>query len=131
MNILTEMLIGNSTRPFWLIWAEDSKGTLALVASAHSEADAEAKHKAAALVTPMGDHPPAERFKGYKEAAQRLAKYGPWQDQISKVISPADDQRVRAFWQMMPGYSSYSSAFAALMLAGNGEGTRTTHKVCK
>lgn len=132
MNIVTEMLVGNSGKPFWMIWAEDAQGTLAFIASADSESDASHKHKFAALNTPGEPlHPPASRFKAYKEAAQKLAKYGPWTDQISKVISPADALRLEAFWRMMPGYSSRSSAFHSLMLAGNGEATRTTHKVCK
>ena len=52
------------------------------------------------------------------DQAKGKAVYGPWSDQIAKVITPEEHAAVLAKWETMPGHTCYVDA---LLRIRNGE----------
>jgi len=52
----------------------------------------------------------AERAAEIVQQAQATAKYGPWSDQLDKVMSKAERDHVIALWNTMPGYTCFVDA---------------------
>jgi len=65
-------------------------------------------------ITPQYVSP--ERAKEIMEKAKERAKYGPWSDQIDKVITPQEKAYFMAVWDSIPnGSSCFMSAFYAVL----------------
>lgn len=51
-----------------------------------------------------------QRAEEIKAECQKLAKHGPWSDQLPKVVTPEEDKEIRDLWQTMPGNTAYVHA---------------------
>ena len=51
-----------------------------------------------------------ERANEIVRQAQALARYGPWSDQLDKVMTPDERAAVLAMWETMPGYTTFVHA---------------------
>lgn len=60
-----------------------------------------------------------ERAKEAEQQAKALASYGPWSDQLGKVLTAEEDKYVRSVWDAMDGSACYMDAFFAIQ---NGRG---------
>ena len=59
-----------------------------------------------------------ERANEIVRQAQALARYGPWSDQLDKVMTPDERAAVLAMWETMPGYTTFVHALQRIC---NGE----------
>lgn len=51
-----------------------------------------------------------ERAAEIIKQAQTRAQYGPWSDQLKKVMTPEEHATVLAVWETMPGHTCYVDA---------------------
>lgn len=52
------------------------------------------------------------RAREIEEKAKEITNVGPWSDQISRVITPGEDEEIRNLWSLMAGNTCYMDAFA-------------------
>ena len=62
-----------------------------------------------------------ERAQQIIQAAKDKTVYGPWCDQLDKVMTKAEEAEVNAVWETMPGYTNFVQA---LFRIANGEETQ-------